>query len=60
LSLVTSSPTSFGAARRFEKIARFAALKHGIAQVAGGDETRGELRDFAFLLFDDFIEDVQI
>jgi hypothetical protein len=40
-----------------KKIALLAAFEQGIAQIAGGDEARGQLRDFAFFLFNDGVED---
>ena len=33
-------------------------LQHGIAQITGGDEPHRQLRDFAFLLFNNFVENV--
>jgi hypothetical protein len=33
------------------KITAFTVLQHRIAQIAGGNEPRGQLRDLAFLLF---------
>ena len=44
--------------QRGNEITPLAVFEHGIAQVARRDESRGELRDFAFLLFDNFVEDV--
>jgi len=52
LSLVTSAPTKLGATKCREKITAFAARQQRIAQVAGGDEARGQVRDFALFLFD--------
>ncbi len=40
---------------RGDKITSFAVLQHGIAQITGRDEARRQFRDFAFLLFNNFI-----
>ena len=45
-------------AERGDKIAPLAVFQHRVAQIAGGDEPRGQLRDFAFLLFNNFVENV--
>ena len=47
-----------GFLQRGNKIAPLAVFQHRVAQIAGGDEPRGQLRDFAFLLFNDFVENV--
>ena len=39
--------------QRRNKIAPFAAFEQSVTQIAGGDESRGQLRDFAFFLFND-------
>jgi hypothetical protein len=43
--------------QRRDKVAPFAAFEQGVAQIAGGDESRGQHRDFAFLFFNDGVED---
>ena len=52
-----TAPASAGASAA-EEVAPFAAFEQGIAQIAGGDEPRWQSRDFALLLFNDFVEDV--
>jgi hypothetical protein len=41
-----------------EKITALAMFEHRVAQITGGDEARRQLRDFAFLLFNYFVENV--
>ena len=33
-------------------------LQHRVAQIAGGDDARGQFRDFAFLFFNNFVENI--
>ena len=47
-----------GFLQRGDEIAPLAVFQHRVAQIAGGDEARGQLRDLAFLLFNDFVENV--
>ena len=36
-----------------DEIAALAVLQQSVTQITGGDEARGQLRDFALLLFND-------
>ena len=48
---------SWGAAQRGEKITRLIALQQRVAQIARGQQSRGQRGDFAVFLGDDGVED---